>query len=121
MLVSFVIPTRNQARFLRRCIESCISQGIADSEILVIDGLSTDGTQEILRSYGERVRWVSEKDQGQADAVNKGVPVTRLLPNAKLSQNLARMAQHLGAAAKAPVKRKKQQDPPLGFLRRIVK
>jgi len=73
MLVSFVIPTRNQARFLRRCIESCMSQGITDSEILVIDGLSTDGTQEILKTYGERVRWVSERDEGQADAVNKGV------------------------------------------------
>jgi glycosyltransferase involved in cell wall biosynthesis len=71
--VSFVIPTRNQAPFLRRCLDSCLAQKIDDREVWVLDGLSSDGTQEILASYGERIRWLSEKDNGQGDAVNKGV------------------------------------------------
>jgi glycosyltransferase involved in cell wall biosynthesis len=76
MRLSFVIPTRNQARFIRKCIDSCLAQGIADSEVMVVDGLSTDGTQEILAGYGDRIRWVSEKDRGQSDALNKGVRQT---------------------------------------------
>lgn len=77
MRISFIIPTRNQARFLRRCIDSCISQDIADSEIIVVDGLSADGTREILESYGDRIQWMSEADSGQAQAVNKGVARSR--------------------------------------------
>lgn len=77
MRLSFVIPTRNQVQFIRRCIDGCISQAIDDSEILVVDGLSTDGTQDVLRSYGSRIRWTSERDSGQAEAVNKGVAAAR--------------------------------------------
>jgi len=75
--LSFVIPSRNQARFIRRCIDSCLAQGIEDSEILVVDGLSTDGTPGILGTYGDRIRWTSERDSGQGDAVNKGVAAAR--------------------------------------------
>jgi glycosyltransferase involved in cell wall biosynthesis len=77
MTVSFVIPTRNQASFVRRCIDGCLAQGVAGAEILVVDGASTDGTQEILGSYGDRIRWTSEPDTGQAQAVNKGVARAR--------------------------------------------
>lgn len=73
MRVSFVIPTRNQAHFIRRCVDSCVEQGVPDSEILVVDGDSSDGTQKILASYGDRIRWTSEPDEGQGDAVNKGI------------------------------------------------
>jgi glycosyltransferase involved in cell wall biosynthesis len=73
MRLSFVIPTRNQARFLRQCIDSCLAQTIAGSEVIVIDGASTDDTREVLASYGDRIRWKSEPDRGQSDAVNKGV------------------------------------------------
>jgi glycosyltransferase involved in cell wall biosynthesis len=72
MRVSFVIPTRNQARFVARCLESCLAQEIPDSEILVLDGASSDGTQAILASYGDRM-WTSQPDGGQGDAVNKGI------------------------------------------------
>ena len=75
--LSFVIPTRNQARFIRRCIDSCLSQKIAGAEILVFDGASTDDTRDILASYGESIRWVSEQDRGQSDAINKGVHAAR--------------------------------------------
>jgi GT2 family glycosyltransferase len=77
MRLSFVIPTRNQARFIGQCIDSCIAQGIADSEIVVIDGASTDDTREVLAGYGDRVRWISEPDRGQSDAVNKGVRMAK--------------------------------------------
>lgn len=73
MRLSFVIPTRNQARFIRKCIDSCLAQGVDDAEVVVVDGLSTDGTQELLKDYGDRIRWISEKDRGQSDALNKGV------------------------------------------------
>jgi glycosyltransferase involved in cell wall biosynthesis len=71
--LSFVVPTRNQARFIRRCIDGCLAQGIDGAEVIVVDGLSDDGTQEILASYGERIRWTSERDSGQAEAINKGI------------------------------------------------
>lgn len=73
MRVSFVIPSRNQAAFIRRCVDGCLAQRVGDREIIVVDGMSSDGTQAILASYGRRVRWTSEPDAGQADAVNKGV------------------------------------------------
>jgi glycosyltransferase involved in cell wall biosynthesis len=73
MRLSFVIPTRNQAPFIAKCLESCLAQGVADAEIVVMDGCSTDGTVEILRGYGERIRWRSEVDAGQSDALVKAV------------------------------------------------
>lgn len=73
MRLSFVIPTRNQAQFLGQCIDSCFRQNIDDSEIVVIDGASTDHTLDILEGYGERIRYISEPDRGQSDAINKGV------------------------------------------------
>jgi glycosyltransferase involved in cell wall biosynthesis len=73
MRVSFVIPTRNQARFLPRCIDSCLAQRLADREVIVVDGGSTDGTKSLLAAYGDRISWTSELDGGQGDAVNRGV------------------------------------------------
>ena len=77
MKLSFVIPTRNQARFIGQCIDGCLAQAIPDSEIVVCDGASTDHTRDVLAGYGDRIRWVSEKDRGQSDAVNKGVRMAR--------------------------------------------
>lgn len=77
MRLSFVIPTRNQAQFIAQCIDGCLAQTIADSEILVVDGASTDHTRDVLASYGDRIRWVSEKDRGQSDAINKGVRMAK--------------------------------------------
>lgn len=77
MRVSFVIPTRNQAGFIRRCLDGCLAQRLPDAEVIVVDGRSTDGTLDVLGSYGNRIRWVSEPDAGQADAINKGVSMAR--------------------------------------------
>jgi len=73
MKISVITPSYNSARFLERTIESIHNQGFADIEHLVIDGGSTDGTLEILRRNDHRVRWVSEPDNGQSDAINKGL------------------------------------------------
>jgi Flp pilus assembly CpaE family ATPase len=54
---------------------------------------------------------------GMASAVNKGVPLSKLLPNSKLGQNLSKMAQQLGSGARPALKRKNAQA---GFLKRII-
>lgn len=71
--VSVVMPSLNQAGFIRQSIESVLRQEYGGAiELIVVDGRSTDGTIEILRSYGQRIRWVSEPDGGQTPAINKG-------------------------------------------------
>jgi glycosyltransferase involved in cell wall biosynthesis len=58
--------------YLPRTIESVLSQDYPNIEYLVIDGGSTDGTLEILKSYGDRLQYASEPDKGPSDAVHKG-------------------------------------------------
>ena len=71
-LVTVVTPSFKQGRFIRDTIDSVLSQDYPNVEYWVIDGGSSDETQDVLESYGHRLSWVSERDQGQADAVNKG-------------------------------------------------
>ena len=70
-LVSIVTPSFNAADHIRGTIESILSQDYQAVEHIVIDGGSTDGTLAILKEYPQ-IRWVSEKDHGQAHALNKG-------------------------------------------------
>ena len=71
-LVTIVTPSLNQGNYIRATIDSILSQNYPNLEYWVIDGGSNDETLEILRSYGERIHWVSEADEGQSNAVNKG-------------------------------------------------
>ena len=75
--ISIVTPSYNQAAFLSECLLSVNAQGYPHVEQIVVDGGSTDGSVEILREYSSNagwahLRWVSEKDEGQSDALNKG-------------------------------------------------
>jgi len=74
--VTIVMPSRNQGRFIAAAIESVLGQDYPALELLVVDGVSTDNTIEILRAYGDRVRWISEPDGGQGDAIDKGILLT---------------------------------------------
>ena len=76
MKVSIVTPSYNQGRFIERTLQSVASQGGTEIEHIVMDGASTDETVEILKKFGDDIRWVSEKDRGQTDAVNKGIRVS---------------------------------------------
>ena len=74
MRVSIVTPSFNQSSFLEQTMRSVLDSGLPDLEYFVMDGGSTDSSPEIIRKYEQRLAgWVSEKDNGQADAINKGL------------------------------------------------
>ncbi len=77
-LVSIIVPSFNQGRFIKETIDSILAQDYRPLEILVMDGASTDETCDVLKSYGDipELKWWSEPDKGVVDAVNKGMQKT---------------------------------------------
>jgi len=75
-MISIITPVFNAAKYIESCLQSVADQYFTGLEHLVIDGGSTDGTQELIQNFAKNhshIKWISEKDKGQSDAMNKGI------------------------------------------------
>ena len=79
MKFSIIICTYNSAGRLPKTLDSILAQACDDFEVIVVDGASTDGTLDVIKDYAEKfagkLRWISEKDSGIYNAMNKGVKI----------------------------------------------
>lgn len=76
MKISVIIPTLNSGTYIERSIESVLRQNYKDKECIVVDGVSTDSTVSILKRYRGKIIWVSEKDSGISQAINRGIKLS---------------------------------------------
>jgi len=72
-VITIVTPSLNQGDFIEKTITSVLSQGYPHLEYIVIDGGSTDRTIEVLSRHSEKIKWRSQKDNGQTEAINIGM------------------------------------------------
>ena len=77
MKVSIITSSYNRAKTIRGCIESVLAQDYPDIEYIIVDGVSTDGSVEVIKDaivgHEDRVKFVSEPDHGMYEAINKGI------------------------------------------------
>lgn len=71
--ISLITPSLNQGKFIEATIQSVLSQNYPNLEFIVMDGGSSDNTVDVLKRYSDQLKWASEKDKGQTDAINKGL------------------------------------------------
>jgi glycosyltransferase involved in cell wall biosynthesis len=79
-MISIISPVFNSAPYIRDCIQSVADQYFEGLEHLIVDGGSTDGSVEIIKELSQtypHIRWISEKDKGQSDAMNKGIALAK--------------------------------------------
>jgi glycosyltransferase involved in cell wall biosynthesis len=81
MKFSIIIPTKDSARDLANALNSILVQNFKDYEIIVMDGVSKDGTSKVIKQFAKRfdgrLRWISEPDKGVYDAMNKGIGLAK--------------------------------------------
>ncbi|MCI5058332.1 MAG: glycosyltransferase [Flavobacteriales bacterium] len=73
-IISIITPSFNQGAFIEETLRSCIDQNYPNLELIVIDGGSTDQSVDIIKQFSGHIKyWVSERDEGQSHAINKGI------------------------------------------------
>ena len=80
IILSIITPVYNSINYIEQCIQNVISQEVDGIEHLIIDGASSDGTFEVIEKYAEKfphIKFISEKDKGQSDAMNKGITLAK--------------------------------------------
>ncbi len=79
-MITIITPVYNGEKFIEFCIKNVIEQNCSDVEHIIIDGKSFDRTVDIIKNYAKKykhIRWISEKDKGQSDAMNKGINLAK--------------------------------------------
>ncbi len=72
--ITIITPTLNQGQYIEETIQSIVTQNYPNLEYIIIDGCSSDNTLEIIKKYENYITfWISEKDNGQSQAINKGI------------------------------------------------
>lgn len=74
--ISIVIPSYNKEKYIKKTLDSIVSQSYKNYEVIIQDGGSTDGSVKIIKQYAKKnkkIKWESRKDKGQLDAINKGL------------------------------------------------
>jgi glycosyltransferase involved in cell wall biosynthesis len=80
LLLSIITPVYNNVNYISIAIDNYLSQACADSELIIVDGGSSDGTVDVIAAYAKihvSITWISEKDKGQSDAMNKGIKLAK--------------------------------------------
>jgi glycosyltransferase involved in cell wall biosynthesis len=79
-LLSIITPTFNSEKYIEQCIKNVVDQQCTNIEHIIVDGGSTDNTVAIIKQFAKNhahIRWISEKDKGQSDAMNKGIQMAQ--------------------------------------------
>ena len=79
-MISIITPVYNGEKFIESCLQVVIDQNCLEVEHIIVDGGSSDKTVDIIKNKANQyphIRWISEKDQGQSDAINKGISLAK--------------------------------------------